>query len=78
MDTGLVAGLMASPFGFSGTAVTEAFRAYLEIRHCLEDCPVLDEQDYCRREYEATLENFDCALSGIRHKYELPDGWKEE
>ena len=55
-----------------------AFRTYLEIVDRLDDYPVLDEEDYCRREYEATLANFDCAVSCIRHDYELPEGWKEE
>ena len=63
---------------FRNGEVTQAFRTYAEICDRLEDYPVLDEEDYCRREYEATLENFDSAVSGIRHEYELPDGWKEE
>jgi hypothetical protein len=63
---------------FRNGEVTQAFRTYAEIRDRLEDYPVLDEEDYCRREYEATLENFDSAVSGIRDDYELPDRWKEE
>jgi len=58
--------------------ITRAFQTYLEIVDRLDDYPVLDEEDYCRREYEATLENLDCAVSGIRHGYELPEGWQEE
>ncbi len=57
--------------------VTQAFRTYLEILGRLEDYPLLDEEDYSRREYEATMENFDSAVSGIRYEYELPEDWKE-
>lgn len=63
---------------FRNARVTKAFRTYMEIRDRLDDYPVLDEEDYCQREYEATLENFDSAVSGIRHEYDLPEGWKEE
>ena len=37
--------------------ITEAFRAYHELAARLADYPVLDEEDFSRREYEATLEN---------------------
>lgn len=50
----------------------------MEILGRLEDYPLLDEPDYSRREYEATMENFDSAVSGIRYEYELPEDWKEE
>jgi hypothetical protein len=58
--------------------VTAAFRTYMDLVGRMDDYPVLDEEDYSRREYEATLENFDSAVSGIRYEYELPEGWKEE
>jgi len=58
--------------------VTQAFRTYQEILDSLDNYPVLDEEDYSRREYEATMENFDSAVSGIRYEYELPEDWKEE
>jgi len=63
---------------FRDGGVTQAFRTYMQILDRLDDYPVLDEEDYSRREYEATLENFDCAVSGVRHEYDLPEGWKEE
>lgn len=63
---------------FRNEEVTEAFRTYLDVLERLNEYPVLDEEDYCRREYEATLDNFDSAIAGIRHEYELPEGWKEE
>ena len=37
--------------------ITEAFRAYHELAARLADYPVLDEEDFSRREYDATLEN---------------------
>ena len=63
---------------FRNGEVTQAFRTYAEIVDRLDNYPVLDEEDYSRREYEATLDNFDCAISGIRDEYELPDDWKQE
>lgn len=36
--------------------ITKAFGAYHELAQRLTDYPVLDEEDYSRREYEATLE----------------------
>src|SRR5262245_41147296 len=38
-------------------AITPAFRRWCELCEQLADYPVLDEEDYSRREYEATLEN---------------------
>ena len=58
--------------------VTRAFRTYMDIVGRLDDYPVLDEEDYSRREYEATLENFDSAVASVRYEYVLPEGWKEE
>jgi len=58
--------------------ITEAFRTYFEIMESLANYPVLDEEDYSEREYEATLENISQAAWGIRDEYELPDGWEPE
>jgi hypothetical protein len=63
---------------FRNEKVTEAFRTYIKLLERLDEYPVLDDEDYSRREYEATLENFDSAVAGIQHEYELPEGWKEE
>jgi hypothetical protein len=57
-------------------ALTPAFRAYCELQEALEDYPVLDEEDYSRREYEATIENLSDAARGL--DYELPEGWESE
>ena len=37
--------------------ITKAFRAYHELAVRLADYPVLNEEDFSRREYDATLEN---------------------
>jgi hypothetical protein len=42
---------------FRDGRITEAFEAYHALAQRLADYPVLDEEDYSRREYEATLEN---------------------
>ncbi len=37
--------------------VTKAFEKLCELLQCLEDYPVLDEEDFSRREYEESIEN---------------------
>lgn len=56
--------------------VTDAFRSYHDLAERLADYPILDEVDYSRREYEATLENIPDAAWRLKHEYELPDGWE--
>ena len=57
--------------------ITEAFRAYHALAVRLADYPVLDEEDYSRREYVATVENlrsegYDSDI------YAPPEGWAGE
>lgn len=56
--------------------ITDAFRSYHELAERLADYPVLDEEDYSEREYEATLENITDAARSLRHDYDLSDGWE--
>ena len=42
----------------------------------LADYPMLDEEDYSRLEYEATLENFADAAWRLKGEYDLPEGWE--
>jgi hypothetical protein len=56
--------------------ITKAFRKYHEIAQRLADYPVLDESDYCAREYEATIKNFADAAWRVKNEYELPEGWE--
>ena len=56
--------------------ITEAFEAYHALVERLADYPVLDEEDYSRREYEATLANLTDAAWKVKHDFDLPDGWE--
>jgi hypothetical protein len=56
--------------------ITDAFRTYHDLAERLSDYPVLDEEDYSRREYEATLGNFADAAWRLNREYDLPDGWE--
>jgi hypothetical protein len=56
--------------------ITRAFRKYHELAQRLADYSVLDEDDYCRREYEATLENIMNAAWRLKNEYELPESWE--
>jgi len=56
--------------------ITRAFKAYHELAVRLADYPVLDEEDYSRREYEATIENLADAAWRLKNEYELPEGWE--
>jgi hypothetical protein len=56
--------------------ITDAFRTYHDLAERLADYPILDEEDYSRRELEATLENIPDAAWRLKHEYDLPDGWE--
>ena len=58
--------------------ITDAFKAYHELCERLADYPILNEEDYSRREYEATLENITDSAWQLKNEYELPDGWEPE
>lgn len=55
--------------------VTEAFQTFHELLCRLAEYPLLDEADLSRREYEATLENFDSGRPYQLRDCELPDDW---
>ena len=57
--------------------ITKAFRTYHQIAQRLTDYPILDEEDYSNREYEATIENLTDAAWKLKNEYELPEGWEE-
>jgi len=61
--------------GPDGT-VTDAFREFCDIQEALDGYPVLDDQDYGDREYEATLTNYRNEM--WKQKDELPEGWAGE
>ena len=61
---------------FRDGEVTDAFKTYHDLAERLADYPILDEEDYSRREYEATLENIADAAWRLKDEYDLPDGWE--
>jgi hypothetical protein len=58
--------------------ITAAFRAYHELTEQLADYPILDEEDYSRREYEATLENIGQAAWSLKQEFNLPSDWESD
>lgn len=57
-------------------SITLAFDEFFHIKEALDDYPILNEDDYAQREYEATLENYRIEL--WRLKDELPEGWESD
>ncbi len=58
--------------------ITEAFKTYHDLMERMDGYPILDEEDYSNREYEATLENIGDAAWRVKHEYNLPDGWESD
>jgi len=56
--------------------ITEAFRRYHGLAEAMAIYPILDEENYSHREYEATVENIDDAAWRLKHEYDLPDDWQ--
>ena len=63
---------------FRDGQITDAFGVYHELAQRLDDYPILDEEDYSRREYEATIANLADAAWRLKGDYELPEGWQSE
>jgi hypothetical protein len=61
---------------FRDGEITDAFRTYHDLAEQLADYPILNEENYSRREYEATLENITHAASRLKGEYDLPEGWE--
>lgn len=55
--------------------ITDAFWVYYELAERLADYPILNETDYCLKEYEATIGNIGEAAWRIKRDYDLPDQW---
>jgi hypothetical protein len=70
-----VDGLSLRVYRADGT-ITDAFQEFCRIKKQLDDSLILDEQDYSRREYEATLANYREAMGQL--KDELPQGWEDK
>lgn len=74
---GWVEGYSIRVYRADGT-ITEAFKRYCELMECLEHCSVLDEVDFCGREYEATLKNIEQEGKGLlRDDIDIPDDWAD-
>ena len=56
--------------------ITKAFREYHKLAKRLDDYPILDEEDYSNREYEATFENIADAAWRLKNEYDLPKDWQ--
>lgn len=56
--------------------VTDAFKAYHALAERFAEYPVLDDEDYSSREYEATIDNLSDAAWRLKREYELPEGWE--
>ena len=54
--------------------ITKAFRTYHDLAVRLANYPLLDEDDYYAREYEATIENIGDAAWKLKNEYELAHG----
>ena len=61
---------------FRDGEITDAFCIYHELVERLADYPILDEEDYSEREYDATLDNIADAACRLTHEYDLHDGWE--
>jgi hypothetical protein len=58
--------------------ITDAFRAYHDLMEQMDGYPILNEEDYSNKEYEATLENISDSAWRVKHEYSLPDGWESD
>lgn len=56
--------------------ITIAFKTYHKFAVRMDDYPILDDDDYSRREHEATLENITDSAWRLKHQFLLPDGWE--
>jgi hypothetical protein len=63
---------------FRDGQITDAFRKYHELAEAMANYPILDEEDYSNREYEATVENIADAAWRLKDDFELPEGWQYE
>lgn len=58
--------------------ITDAFRKYHQLAEAMDQYPILDEEDFSRREYEATLDNIGEAAWRLKRDFDLPDEWETD
>jgi hypothetical protein len=63
---------------FRNGEITKAFKKYHELVEQLAEYPTLDDAEYSRREFEATIENIFDAAWQLKGDYDLPHGWNNE
>ncbi len=63
---------------FKDGQITEAFRTFHKLMESLAAYPILDEEDFSKREYEATVENIIDATWRLHDEYDLPAEWQYE
>jgi hypothetical protein len=59
-------------------SLTPAFEAYAALHCALQDYPLLDEDDFSRREYEAAIDAIENEAPDFRPDKPAPDGWAAE
>lgn len=57
---------------------TDAFRTFHQLMESLATYPILDEDDFSEREYEATVENIVHAAWSLADDFQLPEHWQYE
>ena len=63
---------------FRNGEITDAFTKYHELTERLADYPILDEEDYSQREFDATVENLTDAVWRLKDEYDLPQDWESD
>lgn len=63
---------------FRNDKITDAFMKYHKLAERLADYPVLDEEDYSQREFDATIENLTDAIWRLKDEYDLPQDWESD
>ena len=63
---------------FRNGEITDAYRTYRELQERIADYPILDEEDYSHREYEATLGNIRDTAWRLKNEFDLPEGWEAQ
>ena len=56
--------------------ITKAFRTWHSLMTRMAEYPLLDEDDYFHRYYEATIDNISDAAGRVKREYDLPKGWE--
>ena len=63
---------------FSRGRITKAFRKYFGLLEQLDSYSILDDTDYCNREYESALEGIDLAAWRLAAEFILPENWTNQ